>query len=62
MAICYFILSVDTQNMKFYWFVMNIKKFVLPILFDDKIDFFFFFFLLRMKILGFRSEWVNESV
>ena len=47
----YFILS--TQNIKFYWFVMKIKKFLLPIWWYNR-----GWFPLGNKYLGLRSEWV----
>ena len=48
----YFILS--TQNIKFYWFVMNLKKFMLPIWWCNEV-----YFLLGINIWGIRSEWVK---
>ena len=48
----YFILS--TQNIKFYWFVMKIKK--LCCQFDDTIQ---VYFLMGINIWGLRSEWVK---
>ena len=52
MAKCsYFILS-KIQNIKFYWFVIEKK---LCCQFDDN-----YFFLLRIKIGGLRSEWVES--
>ena len=50
----YFILS--TQNIKFYWFVMKIKKFLLPIWWYNR-----GLFPLRNKYFGgLRSEWVKR--
>ena len=48
----YFILS--KQNIKFYWFVMKIKKFMLPIWWYNR-----GLFPLGNKC-GLRSEWVND--
>ena len=48
----YFILS--TQNIKFYWFVVNLKKFMLPIWWCNEV-----YFLLGINIWGIRSEWVK---
>ena len=47
----YFILS--TQNIKFYWFVMKIKKFLLPIWWNNR-----GLFLLGINILG-SSSWMG---
>ena len=51
----YFILS--TQNIKFYWFVMNIKKFLLPIWWYNRGS----FPLGNKYFLGLRSEWVSKA-
>ena len=51
----YFILS--TQNIKFYWFVMTIKKFF-RCQFDDTIE---VYFLLGINIWDLRSEWVKNE-
>ena len=46
--------SLSTQNIKFYWFVMKIKKFLLPIWWYNR-----GLFLLGINIWGLHSEWVN---
>ena len=52
----YFILS--TQNIKFYWFVMKLQKFLLPIWWSTiEVD-----FLLGINIWGLRSEWVKDNM
>ena len=47
--------KLSTQNIKFYWFVMKIKKFSCQ--FDDTIE---VYFLLGINIWGLRSEWVKK--
>ena len=46
--------KLSTKNIKFYWFVMKIKKFSCQ--FDDTIE---VYFLLGINIWGLRSEWVK---
>ena len=44
------------KNIKFYWFVMQIKKFMLPIWWYNR-----GWFPLGNKYWGLRTEWVNET-